>query len=102
MGDQRRTRLSAIGDSGLPNQFSEQQRGSRGDFRRLDDNSVACGQGRKQLPTEQAERRVPWRNRCNHAYRFAQGKGGKSMAWRWYRGSLVRFGQTCEEAAIRG
>ena len=81
MRDQRRARvLAEAGDdvehagreAGLLDQLGELERRGRRLLGRLDDHAAAGGQRRRELPAHQQHRRVPRRDRGDHADRLAQ------------------------------
>ena len=68
----------AIGNAGLFCQSGEFQRAGRGEFRRLDDDGATGGKRRGAFPGDEQKRRVPGRERCNHADRLI-GRVGEGL-----------------------
>jgi hypothetical protein len=54
---------------GLPADLGERQRGERRGLGRLEDDRVAAGQGRRDLPREHEQREVPGDHLAGHAHR---------------------------------
>ena len=64
---------TAVGrHAGLDEDVAEQQRGERGERRRLEDDRVAAGQGRGELPGGDEQREVPRHDEAADADRLAQ------------------------------
>lgn len=58
---------------GLPADFRKKIGRHRREFRWLGDDSVPCGQGRRDLPGEKIERKVPGRDAADYPERRAKG-----------------------------
>ena len=56
----------------LDRQLSESQRGQRSLAGWLPHDRIAASQRRTELPRSQQQRKIPWNDQPNHAYRFAQ------------------------------
>ena len=83
MGDKALADLGAeaghdIDDAGRKAGFLEQaaklERRHRGEFRRLPDDRIACGQSRRELPGGQHQRRIPRRDRRHDPERLFAGE----------------------------
>ncbi|MHC2383826.1 hypothetical protein ACVIHA_008248 [Bradyrhizobium liaoningense] len=66
----------AFGHTGFMEDFREDQRRGRGEFRRLEDHGAAGGERGRDLAGDLVQRPVPGRDHADHADRLAQHHGG--------------------------
>ena len=94
--------IDALRHADLVHHLAEQRRGQRRFLRRLDDDRVAAGERRADLPRHQQQRQVPRRNHRDHALGPAQAVIDGALAVRRVedeglgRDVLHRFGEHLE------